>query len=248
MNNELTTRQFWLDYWQSKTGLVFEVSNQYPFVALIAQIAQQNTAQNLLEIGGFPGYFSVWATKHLGLESTLLDYVVHKPILNALEQANGLEINKIGVIEADLFDYTPVKLYDIVVSNGLIEHFENTTEIIKKHTEQLATDGALLITLPNFRGLNGWFQKQFDPENYAKHNINCMDLELLANIAQNLGLKNIKTYYHGGFMLWFENEAQRPFLGKLLKKILWLPLKIVSKITKIETRFLSPYIILSAQK
>ena len=247
MNNELTTRQFWLNYWESKTGLVFKVSEQYPFIKLIAQIAQQNQAKTLLEIGGFPGYFSVWTQLNLGLKATLLDYVVHLPILNQLEQANGLPVNTIGVIETDLFTYQSTQKYDLVVSNGLIEHFQNTTEIIQKHAEQLADGGVLLITLPNFKSLNGWFQQQFDPENYAKHHIACMDLALLSNIAQQLGLRNIKVQYNGGFMLWFENEEQRPFLGKLLKKIIWLPLKIISKFIP-ENKYLSPYIILQAQK
>jgi hypothetical protein len=130
---------------------------------------------------------------------------------------------------------------------GLIEHFQDTQEIIQKHSEQLANGGVLLITLPNFKAINGWFQQQFDPENYAKHNIACMDLALLATIARRLGLSNIEVGYHGGFMLWFENENQRPLLGRLLKKMIWLPLKIVSKLIP-QNKWLSPYIVLTAQK
>jgi predicted O-methyltransferase YrrM len=118
MNNELTTRQFWLDYWESKTGLIFKVSDQYPFVGLIARLVNQNQSKTFLEIGGFPGYFSVWAKLNLGLEATLLDYVVHLPILNALEEANGLAAHSIEVIETDLFTYQSDKKYDFVVSNG----------------------------------------------------------------------------------------------------------------------------------
>ena len=124
----------------------------------------------------------------------------------------------------------------------------NTKEIIQKHVEQLSPQGTLLITLPNFKSLNGWFQKRFDKENYDKHNIACMDLELLKNVCQALGLKNIEARYDGKFMLWFENENQRPILGRMLKKILWLPIKIFFKIVPIETKAFSPYIVLVAQK
>ena len=248
MNNELTTRQFWLDYWESKDGLVFEVGNNYPFIQLLESFAKRNNAKNMLEIGGFPGYYSVWAKRYVGLETTLLDFVVHTKILNQLEVANQLEIGSVEVIEADLFKYQSEEKYDLVVSNGLIEHFLDTKEIIQKHVEQLSPRGTLLITLPNFKSLNGWFQKRFDKENYDKHNIACMDLELLKNVCQALGLKNVESRYDGKFMLWFENENQRPILGQMLKKILWLPIKIFFKIIPIETKAFSPYIILIAQK
>jgi SAM-dependent methyltransferase len=248
MNNELTTRQFWLDYWESKEGLVFEVPNNYPFVGLLEKLVKQNGSKNLLEIGGFPGYFSVWAKRHLQLDSTLLDFVVHSKILNELEVANELEIGSIGVIEADLFNYQSQKKYDFVVSNGLIEHFLDTKNIIKKHVEQLNSGGILLITLPNFKSLNGWFQKNFDKENYDKHNVNCMDLDFLNGICQDLGLSNIQTRYDGKFMLWFERENEKPFFVKLLKKVIWVPLKVFFKIIPIDTKIFSPYIIVTAKK
>jgi SAM-dependent methyltransferase len=248
MNNELTTRQFWLDYWESKEGLVFEVPNNYPFVGLLEKLVKQNNSKNLLEIGGFPGYFSVWAKRHLQLDSTLLDFVVHAKILNELETANHLKSGSIAVIEADLFNYTSQKKYDLVVSNGLIEHFLDTGNIIQKHVEQLNSGGILLITLPNFKSLNGWFQKTFDYENYEKHNINCMDLDLLHNTCKTLGLTNIETRYDGKFMLWFERENEKSFFVRLLKKVIWLPLKVFFKIIPIDTKAFSPYIIITAKK
>ena len=214
----------------------------------MAQLVKQNNSKNLLEIGGFPGYFSVWAKRKLGIEATLLDYVIHPKILQELETANHLEPNTIGVIETDLFAYQSEQKYDLVVSNGLIEHFQDTKNIIQKHAEQLTTGGVLLITLPNFKSLNGWFQKTFDKENYDKHNISCMDLDLLKTLCQALGLQNIEARYDGKFMLWFERENEKPLLGRILKKILWLPLKVLTKIIPIETKMLSPYIVLTAKK
>ena len=248
MNNQLTSRQFWLDYWESKEGLVFEVPDNYPFVKLLAKITKQNNIKNLLEIGGFPGYFSVWAKRHLQIDATLLDFVVHSKILNDLEAANKIVIGSTEVIEADLFNYQPQKKFDLVLSNGLIEHFNDTKGIIQKHVEQLNSGGVLLITLPNFKSLNGWFQKAFDFENYEKHNISCMDLDLLRNFCQELGLIQVETRYDGKFMLWFERENEKPFLVRLLKKTLWLPLKVFFKIIPFESKAFSPYIIITAKK
>jgi 2-polyprenyl-3-methyl-5-hydroxy-6-metoxy-1,4-benzoquinol methylase len=248
MNNELTTRQFWLDYWESKTDLIFEVSDSYIFTSLLAQLATKNQSKNLLEVGGFPGYFSVWAKRKLNLDTTLLDYVVHQKILNDLEVANQIPQNSVGVIETDLFAYKSDDKFDLVLSNGLIEHFQDTKSIIEKHVEQLSEKGILLITLPNFKSLNGWFQKNFDPENYAKHNIDCMNIDLLRRICQELNLHNINVNYNGGFMLWLENEQKKPLFARILKRVLWLPIKIFFKIIPIETKAFSPYIVITATK
>jgi SAM-dependent methyltransferase len=244
----LTDRAFWLNYWESKSGLVFAVPDNYPFIGQIKTVVQNRKITDLLEIGGFPGYYCVWLKKQLNLDTTLLDFVVHTPILNDLEKANSLAVGSVNVIETDLFNYQPQKQFDLVTSNGLIEHFEDTADIIQRHLDSLKNGGTLFITLPNFRGLNGWFQRQFDPENYVKHHIACMDIDFLKSVCKDLNLKQIDVRYDGRFMLWLENESEKPLWVRLLKKTLWLPIKVFFKIVPIETRAFSPYIVVCAVK
>lgn len=246
-SNQLTDKQFWLNYWESKQNLAFPVSQSYPFISHISSLLLKYNTRSFLEIGGFPGYYSVWVKKNHKIQSTLLDFVIHERILHQLEQVNGLPQGSVDTIEADLFDYTPAHKYDLVVSNGLIEHFNDTADIIQKHVQFLPANGTLFITLPNFRGLNGWFQRTFDPENYAKHNIGCMDLDFLRNVCLSLGLHDIDVQYNGRFMLWLENEASQPTWVKVFMKALWFPLKVLFKLVPIETRLFSPYIILTAR-
>jgi hypothetical protein len=120
--------------------------------------------------------------------------------------------------------------------------------MIARHVRYLTHGGQLFISLPNFKGLNGWFQRTFDPENYAKHHIPCMDIDLLTNICQDLNLKNIDVNYSGGFMLWLENESTQPLWVKLFKKACWLPLKIFFKLVPIQTKAFAPYILIKAEK
>ena len=244
---QLTDRQFWFDYWESKSGLAFEVGAQYPFIHDLDTLIQKNDIRTLLEIGGFPGYFSVWAARHRQVEATLFDFVIHPRILHELEAANQLPIHTIKIIEADLFQFTPTPTYDLVVSNGLIEHFLDTADIIRKHAAFVRPGGQLLITLPNFRGLNGWFQRTFDPDNYAKHNIGCMDIGFLSKTCDALGLKEVEVRYEGRFMLWLENIEQQPWWVRVFLKATWLPLKIFFKLIPVETRFFSPYLLLTAR-
>lgn len=248
MSNLLTDRDFWVKYWESKTDLSVVIPENYLFHRQLADIVKNNEVKTAIELGGFPGYYAVFLKKYSKLEVTLLDYFVHQPITEQLLQTNGLAKDDIHIVETDLFKYTPEKQYDLVLSCGLIEHFNDTADIINRHIAFVKPGGTLFITLPNFKSVNGWFQKKFDKENYDKHNIDCMDPALLAEICEKSGLKEVKSAYFGRFSLWLENEKQKSISVRLLKKIIWLTGKILTKIIPFESKGLSPYIILTAKK
>lgn len=248
MDNLLTDRQFWVNYWESKTGLSVNIPENYLFHKELGAIIKTRNVKTAIELGGFPGYYAVFLKKYFKLDVTLLDYFVHQPVTNALLQANGMRESDIHIIETDLFNHQEVKQYDLVLSCGLIEHFNDTADIIQRHINFVKPGGTLFITLPNFNALNGWFQKSFDRDNYDKHNISCMDPKLLAHICRDAGLEVIQSRYFGYFSLWLENEQQKPAAVRLLKKSLWLAGKIFTKILSFNSRQLSPYIILEARK
>ncbi len=244
--NNLTDRPFWLQYWEKKKDLVFKIPKNYLFLSHLNELISKHTINGFLEIGGFPGYYSVWLSKQYGIESTLLDFVVHEGILNELEVTNDLKQGSVNVIEADLFQYIPEKQFDLIASNGLIEHFNDTRSILAKHTAFLKPGGVLFVTLPNFKGINGWFQRTFDQENYLKHNINSMDIQLLVNTCKSLGLSDIEVRYDGEFMIWLENLESQAWWVPAFMKLVWFPLKVISKLFSIRNRFLSPYIVITA--
>jgi len=248
MDNLLTDRQFWVNYWESKTGLSVNIPANYLFHKELQSIIEQQKVKSAIELGGFPGYYAVFLKKYFKLDVTLLDYFVHQPVTNSLLQANGLKESDINIIETDLFNHQQKQQYDLVLSCGLIEHFNDTADIIQRHIDFVKPGGTLFITLPNFKALNGWFQKSFDKDNYDKHNINCMDPELLAQICKDKGLQVVQAKYFGHFSLWLENEKQKPAGVRLLKKSLWLAGKVFTKIVPFNSKQLSPYIILEAKK
>ena len=182
------------------------------------------------------------------LPISLLDYFVHPKILKDVLAVNDLSISDVEVIETDLFTFQPQKKYDLVLSCGLIEHFKDTKDIIAKHVPFLNEDGTLLITLPNFRGVNGWVQKNFDKYNYDKHYLESMNPIYLAEIAKDLGLKNIEAFYYGKFSTWLENKEEKSGLTKFFVKSIWYAGKIATKIIPVESKLLSPYIVLKATK
>ncbi|TDQ09844.1 class I SAM-dependent methyltransferase [Pedobacter metabolipauper] len=248
MDNLLTDRQFWVNYWESKTGLSVNIPANYLFHQQLAEIINGQHVKTAIELGGFPGYYAVFLKKYFKLDVTLLDYFVHQPVTNSLLSANHLKESDIHIVETDLFNYTPETQFDLVLSCGLIEHFNDTADIINRHIAFVKPGGTLFITLPNFKALNGWFQRSFDRENYDKHNISCMDPELLASICKEAGLDVIQSRYFGHFSIWLENEKQKPAGVRAFKKTVWLAGKLFTRIFPFNSRQLSPYIILEARK
>jgi cyclopropane fatty-acyl-phospholipid synthase-like methyltransferase len=73
--------------------------------------------------------------------------------IKALELSKEIyKINKMNVetINENILDLKLSKKYDLVHSQGLIEHFKGKTQdrVIKKHGEFLKKDGIVLITAP----------------------------------------------------------------------------------------------------
>ncbi|MGZ3749704.1 MAG: class I SAM-dependent methyltransferase [Mucilaginibacter sp.] len=246
MSNELTDKAFWANYWESKKDLAFTVPANYTFHKLLSEVVGEKKISSAIELGGFPGYYAIFLKKYLGLNTTLFDFYVHQAVLKEVLIANQLTENDIEVIEGDLFKYQPKKQYDLVLSCGLIEHFNDTKDIIDRHLQFLNPGGTLFITLPNFTGVNGWVQRKFDMSNYEKHNITSMNPELLARYCKDLGLKEVEAYYYGRYSIWLENKAQQTGLVKAFIKTLWFAGKIATKIIPLESRLLSPYIVLKA--
>ncbi|WP_345948715.1 methyltransferase domain-containing protein [Mucilaginibacter sp. PAMB04274] len=243
MSNELTDRKFWANYWESKSDLAFQVPANYTFNKLLKQLLADNKIKTAIELGGFPGYYAIFLKKYFGLDTTLFDFYVHQPILKEVLTANQLHEQDVKVIEGDLFKYQPDQQYDLVLSCGLIEHFNDTKDIISRHLQFLKPGGTLFITLPNFTGVNGWVQRRYDMDNYNKHNINSMNPALLADYCEQLGLKNVEAYYYGHYSIWLENMKQQSSVTRAFLKGLWLAGKVFTKVVPIESKSLSPYIV-----
>lgn len=248
MSNDLTDKNFWANYWESKQDLAFVVPPKHTFHQIFRSLIESKSIKSAIELGGFPGYYAIFLKKYFNVDTTLFDFYIHPKIMQEVFAANGLDANSINVVEGDLFKYEPSVQYDLVLSCGLIEHFNDTTDIIARHLTFLKPGGTLLITIPNFTGVNGWVQQKFDRDNYDKHNISCMYPDLLSGIATKLGLEEVRSTYYGYFSVWLENRKEKPALVTAFVKLIWYAGKLLTKVIPFQSKTLSPYIVLSAVK
>ena len=240
MQDKLTDRAHWAEYWSN-----------YKYEKVLSKtfydkyLKPLKGSQSFIEIGGFPGINSAYFYKNVCKDVTLLDFYVDKNIVLKLEQVNNIPQKSITCIESDFFLFETSKKYDIVFSMGFIEHFDDTKDVMERHIRLLSDKGNLLIILPNLRGLNGLIQWLFDRKNLRIHNLESMKIKNLESIMKESGMKSWTIDYTRKPMVWLEPKpGTRNAIGRKLVKCF----SYFIKLFPIKGRFLSPYIIISAQK
>jgi len=233
-----TQKEFWENYWSD-----FQVlkNNNVFFEKVLSEFPNEG---KLIEIGGFPGQYSAYFKKKFNYEVTILDFHIDPLIINKIEQIYDIPLNSIKYVNDDFLNVALNENFDIVCSFGFIEHFSDTKLLINRHLGMLKSNGILLITIPNFAGLNGLIQKFLDKTNYNIHNIDCMNIKLLNAILINLNCKTFTIGYIGKPTVWLEKSSGR-------KRIISLFIKLISKLIKYlpsKNRFLSPYIYILVKK
>ena len=218
-----TDLQFWSDYWE---GVDITTTVDVFYKDLVDDIPHGGS---VAEIGGFPGKLSTYFITNKNCEVTIVDFFIKEEIIRKVEAVNNLQNNSIKFIKRDFVNDDISETFDVVCSFGFLEHFTNTKEIIQKHLSLLRPNGHLLITMPNFRGINGLVQRFFDKENLRKHNLKAMDTKKLKNILSEQKVKSYEIGYFGGANVWVEKGAETKFIKitiKILNKLLrFIPLK-----------------------
>jgi cyclopropane fatty-acyl-phospholipid synthase-like methyltransferase len=164
-----------------------------------------------------------------------------------------------SVICAD-FNSPPESLlnrFDVVFSNGVVEHFFNTEQCLKTFSRFLKKDGLIITIVPNFKSIYGFLQKTLNKPVYDIHVV--LDIDDLNTSHQQAGLGIVDSRYFlsNDFSLINLNgiqsndwrfKSKKVFLGSLnlLSTILWF-LETYSYNFTI-SKSLSPYIICTAKK
>lgn len=155
---------------------------------------------------------------------------------------------------ADLFS-PPSELlekFDLVVSFGVVEHFENTAQCLKSCAAFVKPGGALFTLIPNMPGAIGWLQKYVDRAVYDVHVPLTKNDLIFGHHDAGLELEecdyfmsiNLSVVNSGIFSSHHLNRSLRHMLS-ITSKVCWMLEKYGIKIPK--SRFFSPYLIAVAK-
>jgi len=217
----------------------------------------QNRSLRLLEVGCAKSVWLPYFVKEFGFEVCGLDYSpIGCEMATQITSANGVDAE---IYCADLFS-PPVSMlgqFDVVVSFGVVEHFEDTSVCLKSVSAFLKPGGMLITTIPNMVGLIGGLQKAVNKPVYNIHRL--IDSVMLCDAHKLAGLEVLKCDYFilSSFGVISLKGISINSLSGLAKKLLRGILARISKLVwLIESRFLffysnrtfSPYIYCIARK
>jgi len=169
-------------------------------------------------------------------------YIDNDTIVN-LAKTNGVDfINK---IEYDIFSHNVKTKYDVVMSAGFIEHFIDINDMIDRHLEFVKHKGVLILTVPNFLGVNGYLQKKVDYDIYATHNLKTMSKSRMLNIMNSKQVRVKYANYYGYFGLWLEDRAHKPFWLRVAVSLLN---RIGRLFVRFQSRIFSPHFVIIVEK
>ena len=256
---------FWNGLWSSKTssreiGAPRLRHWEVQFVAFYDRafsLLGSTRGKRLLEIGAGDSGWLPCFVKRWGFDVSGLDY---SPV--GCERAEALATKagvKVRLILADMFDPPAEVLgtFDVITSNGVVEHYEDTAHVLRSIARLLCPGGVLVTTIPNIPGISGWFFRHFNRPVYDIHVP--LDRKALREAHEKAGLEVESCDYLMSLNLGVFNTVglDRSKLSTKLKNVMLLGMiafsRVVWAVERVIGRFpansyMSPFIAAVARK
>jgi SAM-dependent methyltransferase len=211
-----TAASYWDHYWSQVTlPKEYRHTPRAHYLNAILDVFDRwlpaGAGQAAAEIGGAPGQYLAYLHRSRGYRVTCIDYS-GTGCAKTVENFRLLDIPG-DVVRADITaDVSELPAFDVVYSLGLIEHFTDRHRVVANHARLVRPGGYLVLGVPNFRGLTGWFMRTLAPTTYATHEIDAMDLDGWRDFERELGLEVLWKDYVGGFepSVFTRREDPRP--------------------------------------
>lgn len=179
MHKDIAGKNYWNKLWGHRvtsrpanpninglTNYIVRKHNDF-FHRCFAGLKKDETS--ILEVGCAGSVWLPYFAQEFGFEITGLDYTENgcAQTEDILRQSNL----KGRIVCADFFSPPGdmIEKYDVVVSFGVAEHFENTAHCLEAFGKFLKPGGILISFIPNMTGAVGFFQKIFDYSIYKIH-------------------------------------------------------------------------------
>ena len=214
-------------------------------------------AMGLLEIGCAKSAWLPYFAKEFGFSVCGLDYSptgcqMTKKVL----QANGVEAE---IVCADFFvpPENMLGTFDVVLSFGVVEHFDDTAACLRAVSSFLKPGGLLITNIPNMMGCIGAIQKSLNKPVYDIHQL--IDPARLRRAHEHAGLEVLECDYFVCTSFGVNNLigiSPRTLAGFLKKIFLGVLARVSMVLWSIEgvvgvfppSKFCSPYINCIARK
>jgi 2-polyprenyl-3-methyl-5-hydroxy-6-metoxy-1,4-benzoquinol methylase len=126
--------------------------------------------KNIIELGGGSGHLTSLVGRDLQAAVTLIDNS-----RQAIEFSKKFKISGVNYLFGDMFEHRGS--YDLVLSDGLIEHFRGAelSKVIRLHSELVKDEGHIAVFVPRnsffvrrFLSLKGAYEKKYGLEEFIR--------------------------------------------------------------------------------
>lgn len=243
--NEKTTVAHWNRAWTQRprprqpSGL--EIGSRNVQKVLQRRIGPD---MNVLEIGCAPGKMLSWVATTLKARISGIDYSprgvdVTRWLLGQMKLE--FDIRCENVFETS---FDPAS-FDVVYSNGVIEHFQDPRDLVAIHLRLLRPGGIAVILIPNYGGIYGRLQHRFDPQNLSIHNLDIMSESALRGLAPSEDVDAIRVYRSGRPSPWIVSWDRR--WGGVGRLFSWAA-NMLSLLLPVEIPSLAPLLVLEIRR
>lgn len=202
---ELTERRYWEEFWNNitvpvKVDLTF--SNDLNIAKVITTYLGKNKNRTALEVGCAPGKWLVFLAENFGYVVEGCEYL-ETASKKTIENLNACGVSNFKIHTGDFLEIDLGKQYDVILSLGFIEHFDDVDSVCRKHASLLNSGGIIIFGIPKLTGLNYFIAKQVDKTLTNKliphHNLSIMNLGYFNKLGKIINCQKIFVNTVGGF-------------------------------------------------
>lgn len=252
--NEKTTQEFWSEWWEGKTTLPARVRHWTIANRKLDRMFRRflpEGRRKLLEIGCAPGARLVYFNERFGYDIFGVEYTRN----GYLDSVENLRLQQVPgeILHEDIFSTgLPADFFDVVFSNGLVEHFEDPYPMMEAHVRLTKPGGLVLLLVPTQEGivklLQGWADRtQPKVERRVLPSYRRLTPADFKGFFDRLNVEPIHIGYFGGLNLmaihWQKFQSNRLFILGMhaLNQLLgWL--------IPVNFSFLAPYVLAVGRK
>jgi 2-polyprenyl-3-methyl-5-hydroxy-6-metoxy-1,4-benzoquinol methylase len=234
-------KEYWNSIWKKLPPVERYEGPLYEQHPVLSRFLSRAGGGDAIEIGCGTGSYMIYLNKEFGYRIDGLDYSDNMDYVRANLQHNGVAGSQL--FNADFFEFAPPKKYDLVLSGGFAEHFDDYESVVARHAEWAKPGGLVVIIVPNLTHIHKLLCGFFAPEVLRVHRFPLMRSNIMRQTLEKAGLRVLHCEYHKTFRPTYNLPRGVGLFFRAVHKLLR-----ASGLDDIGNRFGSPYLISVSRK
>ncbi len=234
-------KEYWNSIWAKLPPIEKYDGPLYEQHPVLARFLSHTGGGDAIEIGCGTGSYMIYINKEFGYRIDGLDYSDNMDYVRANLSHNGIQDSQL--FNVDFFDFAPAQKYDLVLSGGFAEHFDDYEAVVRRHAEWAKPGGLVIIIVPNLTHIHKLLCGVFAPEVLRVHRFPLMQSNVMRRTLELAGLHVLHCAYHKTFRPTYKLPRGIALFFRIIQKLLR-----ASGLDDIGNRFGSPYLISVSRK